>query len=226
MSRRLRTPGFKQFMKALSARMAGKASSSLIRRVDGKALSVAAHSTDRHASWGRGAGGKAKGYKLHAIWSDGPMPEQWIVAPLNVSEKPMAQRMIKRMGQSGHGGGYLLGDGYYDSSELYDDCADIQYQLLAPRQHPGSGLGHRYVSDYRIRGIELLEPPAGINPFGPELHRQRLQVERDQGNLTSFGGGLMNLPAWVRTMPRVQRWVWAKLLINAARIRYRRALGA
>src|SRR5205085_9308113 len=35
MSRRLRTPGFKQFMKALSARMAGKASTSLLKRADG-----------------------------------------------------------------------------------------------------------------------------------------------------------------------------------------------
>jgi len=214
-------------MKAVSARMAGKSGSSLLKRVDGKPLTVAAHSSDKHATWGRGAGGKARGFKMHSIWSAQPMPVQWIVTPLNVSEKPMARRMIKRMGQSEKGGGgYLLADGYYDSSELYDECAKIGYQLLAPRQHPGSGLGHHYVSDHRIRGIELLEPPARINPFGPDLYRQRLQVERDLGNLTSFGGGLMNLPPWVRTMPRVRRWVWAKLLINAARIRCRRGIGA
>ena len=34
----------------------------------------------------------------------------------------------------------------------------------------------------------------------------------------SFGGGLSALPAWVRGLDRVRTWVWAKLLINAARI--------
>jgi hypothetical protein len=29
---------------------------------------------------------------------------------------------------------------------------------------------------------------------------------------------LAPLPAWVRGLPRVRTWVWAKLLINAARI--------
>jgi hypothetical protein len=35
---------------------------------------------------------------------------------------------------------------------------------------------------------------------------------------TSFAGGLGPLPAWVRRLPRVRTWVWAKLLINAVRI--------
>src|SRR2546430_10262682 len=30
--------------------------------------------------------------KLHAIWSDRPMPEQWAVTPLDVCEKRMARR--------------------------------------------------------------------------------------------------------------------------------------
>src|SRR4051794_15007783 len=49
----------------------------LVKWMDGKALAVAAHSKDRDARWGRGAGQKSNGYKLHLIGSGRPMPEQW-----------------------------------------------------------------------------------------------------------------------------------------------------
>ena len=137
---------------------------------------MAAHSTDRQASWGRAAGGKGRGYKLHAIWSDRPMPEQWIVAPLNVCEKRMGSRMLKRLAHSSQGG-YVLADANYDSSQLHDDCAAASHQLLAPRPRPGTGFGHHYNSEHRVRSIEMLEPPAGINPFGAKLYLQRRQIE-------------------------------------------------
>lgn len=226
MSRRLRSNGFKQFMNQLSARMAGKPSGSMIKCVDGKAMPVAAHSIDRHASWGRASGGMARGYKLHVIRSDRPMPEQWIVTPLNVCERKMARRMLKRLAQTDHGSGYLLADGPYDTSPLHDDAAAIGHQLLAPRPRPGTGLGHHYNSPHRLRSIEMLESPAGVNPFGKNLYEQRKQVERDFGNLTSFGGGLTTLPPWARGIRRVRMWVWGKLLVNAARIRSRKAVAA
>jgi len=46
------------------------------------------------------------------------------------------------------------------------------------------------------------------------------------GNLTSFGGGLSPLPAWVRHQDRVWLWVSAKLLINGARIEIKKGLAA
>jgi hypothetical protein len=226
MSRRLRSKEFKSFMTALSARMAGQGCSSLLKRMDGKSLLVAAHSIDRQASWGRAAGCKGRGYKLHVIWSDRPMPEQWIVTPLNVCEKKMARRMLRRLGQAVDcGAGYVLADANYDSSVVHDQCAASAHQLLAPRPRPGTGLGHHYNSAHRIRSIEMLEPPAGINEFGLQLYGNRKQVERDLGNLSGFGGGLSGLPAWVRGVRRVRMWTWAKLLVNAARIRWRRRNG-
>jgi hypothetical protein len=54
--------------------------------------------------------------------------------------------------------------------------------------------------------------------FGRALYRARTGIERSFGNATSFGGGLAPLPARVRGLARVRTWVWAKLLINAARI--------
>jgi hypothetical protein len=217
MSRRTRQKDFWDFLTAVGKRLDGKPAAGLLRlrKIDGKPLTVAAHSQDRDAKWGRGAGQKAKGYKLHAIWSDRPMPDQWRVTPLNVHERDMAKRMLKHL----DGCGYLLADGHFDDSELYDAAAKVNHQLVSPRQHPGKGLGHHYQSKHRKRSLEMLEVPAKVDRFGRQLHRQRKQIERDFGNITSYSGGLIGLPAWIRRPWRVRTWVHAKLLLNAARKR-------
>jgi hypothetical protein len=223
MSRRTRTDAFERFNTAVGKRLAGRRRSrALAKKVDGKPLVVAAHSKDRDARWGRGAGQQSNGYKLHAIWSDCPMPEQWALTPLDVCEKRIARRMVKRLG----GGGYLLADAYYDDSKLHDIAAAANHQLVAPRRAScrGKGLGHCYQSPHRLRCIDLTESPANVgNGFGTSLVRdERPQVERDLGNLCGFGGGLVCLPPWVRRIWRVRAWVHAKLLLNAARIHCRR----
>ncbi len=68
MSRRTRTAEFERFMAALSSRMRGPELANLVKRIDGKALAVARHSTDPDATSGRGVGGMQRGYKLHAVW--------------------------------------------------------------------------------------------------------------------------------------------------------------
>src|ERR1051326_7773747 len=111
-------------------------------------------------------------------------------------------------------GGYLLGDGNYDASPLYDLAFAKGYQLVAPyrkAKNPGSG-GH-YQSPHRLHSIDLMQ-----HDFGKSLYKARTQIELSLGNATSFGGGLAPLPAWVRGLDRVRTWVWAKLLINAVRI--------
>ena len=212
MSVRVRTPEFE----ALMRRLPGAAH--LFKRMDAKALPVAAHSTDPDAGWGRGAGQAAKGYKLHVVWAGGAMPEQWRVAPLSgAGEQAMARRMLRDLG----GQGYVAADKGYDANRLFDRAAASGHQLVCPRRYGrAKGLGHHRHSPHRLRSKDLVEPPpAGGGGFGPRLLKDRGQVERDFGNLASFGGGLQGLPAWVRRHGRVRRWVWAKLLINAARIR-------
>jgi hypothetical protein len=167
---------------------------------------------------GHGVSRKAKGYKLHAIFSGNPLPDAFVIAPLNACEKRMAARLIKRM----EGGGYLLADSNCNASWLFDYCNINNYQLTCPRQRPGTGLGHHPYSPHRLRAMDMLEPPAGINSFGPQLHRRRTDIEREFSGVVCFGGGLTTLPPWVRRMWRVRRWVWRKLLVNAARIRLNR----
>ena len=180
----------------------------LIRAIDGKPLAVSGVSKDADARYGRGAGGMQKGYKFFAVWATGPLPLAWAVAPMNYSERTMARRLIPTL----PGSGYLLGDSEYDCNDLYELAAAADHQLVARKRQKHRGLGHRRQSPHRLRGLELLK-----DTFGKTLYRFRRQIERDFGNLVSFGGGLASLPPWVRRFPRVRNWLHAKLLINAAR---------
>ncbi len=178
-----------------------------LKVIDAKPLPVSCISKDADARYGRGAGGYQNGYKFYAVWGVGPLPAAWALAPMNVSEKIMARPLIRDL----RGGGYLLGDNEYDSNVLYELAHEANYQLLAP-QRKSTSLGHQRHSPYRLRCIELRK-----QPFGKDISNYRGEIERNFGGLTSFGGGLMGLPSWVRRFTRVRNWVHAKLLINAAR---------
>jgi len=219
MSRRVRTPAFEAFMDALGRRLAGRVPPALFKRLDGKPIAVKPHSKDPDATWGRGAGRPARGYKLHAVWGGGPLPEAFEVTPLNVSERVVARRLIPRL----RGEGYVGADKEFDDSKLFDLAQENGHRLVARRPKPGTGLGHRYQSPHRKACIDLLEPGV-CRPchFGRAVVEARDQIERDFANLVSFGGGMIDPPAWVRREGRVSRWVHAKLLINAARIRVNR----
>jgi IS5 family transposase len=210
LSRRLDGVGVGLFWRRLEQRLRGAGPPALLAFLDGKPLALSGVSKDPDAGYGRAAGGNGKGYKLHAVWSDRPLPEAWEVTPMNTCEKAAARRLLPQLGY----GGYLLADGNYDASDLYDRAHRHGYQLVAAhRKGRNPGGGHRYQSPHRRRGIALLH-----SPFGRALYRLRGRIERSFGNAVSFGGGMGPPPAWVRGLDRVRTWVWAKLLINAARI--------
>jgi hypothetical protein len=215
MSRRMKRPDFDAFLALIGQRLNGRGQPGLLKVVDGKPLELPNHTSDRDAAWGRGVSRTSVGYKLHAICSGNPMPDAFAITPLDRCEKRMAYRMIKRV----DGTGYLLADAHFDASWLYDGCRYYHHQLLCPRAKPHTGLGHHYQSPDRLRAIQMLESPARVNDFGPKLYQRRTTIERDFSQLVCFGGGLAALPSWVRRIWRVRRWVTAKLLINAARIR-------
>jgi hypothetical protein len=214
MSRRLRTKSIKEFLKALEQKIiAPKDPHSLVWLIDGKPLTISGCSKDKQAGYGRAAGGKAKGYKLHAIVGKSGGIANWRIAPMNKDERVMAERMLK----STNINGYIMADGNYDSNKLFAMCDEKQnLQMVVPRRFgKNRGLGHRKQSAGRLRSKELLEGPE--TKFGDDLINQRESIERFYGNLTNWGGGLAGLPSWVRTHRRVHRWVQAKLLLNAIR---------
>jgi Transposase DDE domain len=217
-SRRSRKAVFALFLNHLSARFQGRGWPALVVLLDGKPLLVGGCSKDPDARFGRGPGHLGRGYKLHAAWGHRPLPEAWEVAPLNEHEIRVAERLLRQLP-----GGYAVADGNYDATGLFDVAGACNYQLLAKQHDANAGRGHHYQSPYRLRCIALLQ-----TPFGRELLALRPGIERRFGNATAFAGGVGGVgpPAWVRRRGRVERWVWAKLVINAARIRRKERLAA
>ena len=74
MSRRTRREDFMAFLERVGGRLNGKAVPGLVKVADGKPLELPNHTTDRDATWGRGVGRTAVGYKLHAVFSGNPCP--------------------------------------------------------------------------------------------------------------------------------------------------------
>ena len=189
----------------------------MVWSMDGKPLPIGGCSKDRQAGFGRAAGGKAKGYKLHAILGNNDTIATWRVAPMNKDERVMARRMLKATDVQG----YVVADSNYDSNKLHYIC-DVKenLQLVVPRRYgKGRGHGHRKQTAGRMRSKEILENP--FPDFGNGLLYLRERIERFYGNLTNWGGGLTSLPPWARTYRRVKRWVQAKLLLNAAKSQLR-----
>src|SRR5215831_13750602 len=67
MSRRLRSSRVVALLDALQRRVTAPKEAGLFWMIDGKPLPIGGCSKDRQAGYGRAAGGKAKGYKLHAL---------------------------------------------------------------------------------------------------------------------------------------------------------------
>jgi len=213
MSRRLRQKDTQEFLAEVFRRLDRPEHLDLLKIIDGKPLPISRHSEDPDATFGRGAGGLNKGYKLHAIYGQSGRLLAWQVHPMNVDERKVGAELVKEL----TGDGYLLADSNYDSNTLYTASHEYGQQLVAARRF-GSGrrLGHRSHAPQRLRGIALLEGPSD---FGRALYKQRRHIETRFGNLCSFGGGLTCLPPWVRTLQRVRLFVAAKIIIRAARNR-------
>ena len=194
MSRRLRTESVQALLKAVSDWVAlhNPAKERKIQ-IDGRPLTVSAFSKDRDARWGYAIKGFARGYKLHAIWGNGPIPEAWDVQPLNVSEPRLAaNRLVPSLKLVRHKC-YLVGDCSYDSNPLHEVTAKLGYQLLAPQKRPGKGLGQRRHHPSRLAGLQILK-----TPYGQRLYRGRSAIERQFGHLAIRQEGLDQLPAHVR----------------------------
>ena len=218
LSRRLKSPSVQALMKELENCLREGTPRCLLSFIDGKPLTVGGRSTDREARWGYAAAGMSRGYKLHAIWSYRPIPDAWTVRPMNENESRVAKLLIPQVA----GVGYLAADAKYDVVTLHDLAVQHGYQLVAaPHVRGANGLGHHRQSPHRLHSLQLL-----MRPFGQDLFKQRKTIERMFGNATSFAGGLAPLPSWVRRLHRVQRWVWAKLTINAIRIKLHQGLAS
>jgi len=217
MSRRMRSVEVIELLKLVEERILRRdKNGTIFWMIDGKPLPISGCSKDPHAGYGRSAGCKARGYKMHVITGANGCVADWRLAPMNKDERVMGKRMITHAGISG----YLIADGNYDSNKIHQECDKIgNVQLLSPRRGgPGRGLGHRKQTTGRLRSMEILEDD--MSDFGKQMLVERVEIERYFANLTNWSAGLSCLPSWVRTHPRVHRWVQAKMIINSIRRRW------
>ena len=174
-----------------------------------KPLPVGGCSKDADALYGRAASCKAKGYKLFVLQDAAAgVADTWLLGPMSWSEQKAADVLLERLS----GSALVIGDGEYDVSRLHDLAASHDSALLTPPPPDAKSTGHHYQSPHRKNGLALAR-----SSVGAVLLMLRIGIEQSFGNLTSFGGGLGPLPAWVRRPHRVVVWVAAKLLINLDR---------
>lgn len=216
MSRRLRRPAIRAFMEAVEQRLRSRCAAGRgPLHLDGKPLPVGGLSGDPDATCGFGAGKIARGYKLHAICDAKQVLLRWAVQPLNVSEHRAAMELVGGLGDHR----YLVADGNYDKNPLYEKAGQKGLQLVAALK-TGKALGHRHHSVYRIAAGGL---PAELRD---DLMNRRRTIERCFGTLCSGTAALGPLPSWVRRLPRVRRWVHAKIIIHYLRMIRRQKLNA
>jgi hypothetical protein len=221
MSRRLRSAGVLALLNQLERRVIAPQKPGLFWMLDGKPLPIGGCTKDKQAGFGRAAGYKAKGYKLHALVGSGGVVAQWRVAPMNKDERVMGERLIKSAPSQVLG--YVVADSNYDSNPLHQICQERgDLQLVTPRRYgPNRGTGHRKQTMGRLRSKAIIEGPCP--EFGERLLKDRIGIEQRFANWTNWGGGLTCLPPWVRTHKRVRRWVQAKLVL--ARLKPREKTG-
>ncbi len=214
--RRIQTPRCDRILQEVYNRLAEPGFATEVSYLDARPFTVGSCSKDRDAQAGRVYGGFAKGYKLHVLMTEDGRISTWKVTSLNTSEVRVAKELVASIrGTSCLG--LVLADGNYDSGQLYDAVDACGGQLLTPVPE-NAGRGHRKQSTARLHAIQAWQGIAGY------VYRQRVDVERYFAQMSAYGGGLAPLPAWVRTLPRVRRWIGAKLIIYHARQALRKAV--
>jgi hypothetical protein len=208
MSRRAKKTSFALFLNALANELKGTGPPAWELIVDGKPLPVGKCSKGPDAKPNQ----HGRGYKLHALWGQKCLPDVWEVTAARENEGAVAVRLLGQV----RGVGFLYADGSYEDNRVYDAAGASGYLLLANPGAEATGRGHGYQSPYRLRALRLFE-----DGFGWKLYQHRTSIERRFGNMGAFGGGFGPLPNWVRRLGRVTRWVFCKLVINAARIIHR-----
>ena len=210
-SRRVRGTGVQQLRDAILLRLKPPPADTAVGcwMLDAKPLVISPYSKDEQAKFGWAYNGLARGYKVFALCNRDQHVLAWRVYAMNHAEPVAAKELMPAIDRPG----YLLGDSIYDTNDLHQLAAERGLQLVAPRKEPGGPIGERARHPHRLHAIDMLE--CHVNTFGPALYAWRTNIERAFSRMTCSSVGMDHLPGWVRTLPRVQRWVQAKLTLYA-----------
>lgn len=193
--------------------------------IDGKPLVVSPVSKDRDAKRGRISGAFARGYKLYAAVNASRRIVVWSVMGLNEDEKTLARHALLPNLPPLTRDGLVLTDSHYDSAPLHEQVCEPRGVWLV---HPLRGQDR---AGGKNRWWKLRQMPVSRRALvqewerHPELmrfvYKSRQEIERVFGVLICTAGGLGTLPAWVRHLERVRRWVGVKIILYNARLEVR-----
>ena len=213
--RRVSSPRFHRHLQLMHDALTERAKLSMLFYLDGKALPVSPVSGDQDAKFGRAGGVFAKGYKLHAMMSADRKIVSWSVTSLNIHEVRVAHHLVEQLPQVSELR-TLIVDGNYDSKDLHNQAWGRNARLITwPRGRAKDPSKRRRMGDARRTLIDAWEKsPQAMW----KIYKQRDEIERGFGVLTCTHDLLGPLPAFVRRINRVRRWVGAKIILYNARI--------
>jgi hypothetical protein len=194
--------------------------------IDGKPLPVSPVSKDRDAKRGKISGAFARGYKLYAAVNANRRIVVWSVMGLNEDEKTLARHALLPNLPPLTNDGLVLTDSHYDSAPLHEEVSEpLGVWLVHPlRGQDRAGGKNRW---WKLRQMPVTRR-ALVHEWQqhPELmrfvYKSRQEIERVFGVLICTAGGLGTLPAWVRHLGRVRRWVGVKIILYNARLEVRK----
>ena len=224
-TRRIKSEDCQRILQLAHDRFAQRGVTTPSVSIDGKALPVSPVSKDRDARRGRISGAFARGYKLHAAVNATRRVVCWSVMGLNEDEKTVARHALLPNLPPLTRDGLVLADSHYDSGPLHAQACEPRGVWLV---HPLRGQD-RVGGKNRAWKLRQMPPSrralVSVWERHPQLvrfvYKARQQIEGVFAVLTCTGGGLSNLPAWVRGLDRVRRWVGVKIVLYNARLALR-----
>jgi hypothetical protein len=214
--KRVRSTRVEVIIRRVFERLAGRGEPAEFAFIDGKALPLSESSRDPDARTGHGNGRFSRGYKMHALADSLGRIRAFRVRPLNEGEPPIARKHLVRFVPAG---ATVLADGNYDGRELYSAVGRRDATLFTPQKaNRRTEQAFRKTCPERRAAMRLWrDHPRKAR----SRYARRAQIERIFSTLTCRAGGLGPLPAWVRRLPRVTRWVTAKVALYNARVSLR-----
>jgi hypothetical protein len=228
-ARRVKGPVNRQVLQLVHDDLAAAGLRCPLGYLDGKPLAVSPVSKDPDARPGHVTGGFAKGYKLHAYVSENRRVVVWSVTPLPVAEQAVAVALCGHLPPATAADAWAVGDANYDAAPLHRALGATGRRLLTPlkAQQRVTGGRHHPVT-LRQMGPERRAAVA-LDRACPELKAAALRKRNNVEGVFSVlaAVGLTHaLPAFVRRLGRVTRWVGAKIILYHARLLAQEAAAA
>lgn len=173
--------------------------------IHGRPLLVGGASKDPDARAGRAVRGMGRGYKLHAVVDARHVTVAYAIRPLNEAEQTVGCALMEAIPKRFT---RIVGDTLYDSMRLHRAAEQTAHKLYTPLRQGRVG---RRKQPRRLQLLRLLQ-----RAVGRRLLHWRDEIERTFGQASSLSFGFKGLPAWARRRHRVERWMWAKIVLHHA----------